>query len=69
MFPREKGFVLWGHCPNLLDDPRMSSCITPFFLVVILNFFQNGNSFHYTADSVCVLFVLLLLIHFEHGYR
>ena len=22
MFPREKGFVLWGHCQNLLDDPR-----------------------------------------------
>ena len=20
--PREKGFVLWGHCQNLLDDPR-----------------------------------------------
>ena len=22
--PREKGFVLWGHCQNLLDDPRTS---------------------------------------------
>ena len=22
--PREKGFVLWDHCQNLLDDPRMS---------------------------------------------
>ena len=21
--PREIGFVLWGHCQNLLDDPRM----------------------------------------------
>ena len=20
---REIGFVLWGHCQNLLDDPRM----------------------------------------------
>ena len=20
--PRELGFVLWGHCQNLLDDPR-----------------------------------------------
>ena len=20
--PREIGFVLWGHCQNLLDDPR-----------------------------------------------
>ena len=22
MCPREKGFVLWGHCQNLFDDPR-----------------------------------------------
>ena len=22
--PRETGFVLWGHCQNLLDDPRIS---------------------------------------------
>ena len=21
--PKEKGFVLWGHCQNILDDPRM----------------------------------------------
>ena len=20
--PGEKGFVLWGHCQNILDDPR-----------------------------------------------
>ena len=20
--PKEKGFVLWGHCQNILDDPR-----------------------------------------------
>ena len=25
--PREKGFVLWGHCQNLLDDPRIR-CLT-----------------------------------------
>ena len=27
--PREIGFVLWGHCQNLLDDPRMpySECM------------------------------------------
>ena len=27
--PREKGFVLWGHCQNILDDPRKSkvACI------------------------------------------
>ena len=22
--PREIDFVLWGHCQNLLDDPRTS---------------------------------------------
>ena len=21
--PRDKGFVLWGHCQNILDDPRI----------------------------------------------
>ena len=24
--PREKGFVLWGYCQNILDDPRKCSC-------------------------------------------
>ena len=22
--PREKGFILWGHGQNILDDPRIS---------------------------------------------
>ena len=30
MCPREKGFVLWGHCQNLLDDPRMCRNSDPF---------------------------------------
>ena len=25
--PREIGFVLWGHCQNLLDDPRINGNI------------------------------------------
>ena len=25
--PREIGFVLWGHCQNLLDDPRTNLII------------------------------------------
>ena len=25
--PREIGFVLWGHCQNLLDDPRRCKVI------------------------------------------
>ena len=29
--PREIGFVLWGHCQNLLDDPRMCQEGTDFF--------------------------------------
>ena len=32
MCPRVKGFVQWGHCQNLLDDPRM----------LILNVIDNG---------------------------
>ena len=30
--PREIGFVLWGHCQNLLDDPRIQ--VKPPFLVI-----------------------------------
>ena len=33
MCPREKGFVLWGHCQNLLDDPRM--------MISVLNISEN----------------------------
>ena len=25
--PREIGFVLWGHCQNLLDDPRTNTSL------------------------------------------
>ena len=25
--PREIGFVLWGHCQNLMDDPRIYSLL------------------------------------------
>ena len=28
--PREKGFVLWGHCQNILDDPRISNFLITF---------------------------------------
>ena len=29
--PREKGFVLWGHCQNILDDPvRIPSSVNNF---------------------------------------
>ena len=29
---REIGFVLWGHCQNLLDDPRMLHPVLYTFL-------------------------------------
>ena len=38
MCPRGKGFVLWGHCQNLLDDPR----------ITIL----NGKKDHVDLDGV-----------------
>ena len=25
--PREIGYVLWDHCQNLLDDPRMNDSV------------------------------------------
>ena len=37
MCPREKGFVLWGHCQNLLDDPRrMVFVVNCFFFFEFL---------------------------------
>ena len=28
--PREKGFVLWVHCQNILDDPRISPALAEY---------------------------------------
>ena len=33
--PREKGFVLRGHCQNLLDDPRSSTVVTSARVLVL----------------------------------
>ena len=30
--PREIGFVLWGHCQNLLDDPRRYNMVSPIYI-------------------------------------
>ena len=30
--PREIGFVLWGHCQNLLDDPRTRVMAVAFYM-------------------------------------
>ena len=40
--PGEIVFVLWGHCQNLLDDPRMY--ITIFFKHLLLNCLANQAS-------------------------
>ena len=38
--PREIGFVLWGHCQNLLDDPRSKAksyyVVSHFFKTTLL---------------------------------
>ena len=34
--PREKGFVLWGHCQNILDDPCTFSFDRPIEKVTIM---------------------------------
>ena len=53
MCPREKCFVLWGHCQNLLDDPR----ITIFHLKIIKSqfiakaCFRNGHNFQRDKSS------------------
>ena len=31
--PREIGFVLWGHCQNLLDDPRIKKSSVLLFQI------------------------------------
>ena len=38
--PREMGIVLWGHCQNLLDDPRIrdASCTTLLYSNVKFKF-------------------------------
>ena len=35
--PRGKGFVLWDHCQNILDDPRINNDPTPSQLVHLMH--------------------------------
>ena len=42
--PRDIGFVLWGHCQNLLDDPRILKT-----LVVIKEKFRYRDIFVLTT--------------------
>ena len=60
--PRKKDFVLWGHCQNLLDDPRNSF---DFFLLLL--------SFDFFASMVvligyffCFVILCLYCVHVLH---
>ena len=39
--PKEIGFVLWGHCQNLLDDPRKGQALTLYLIETPINAFAN----------------------------
>ena len=65
MCPREKGFVLWGHCQNLLDDPRSKQDIgDEFHYLLICPFFQTDRyslikSYFYCRPNVLKFKALL----------
>ena len=49
--PREIVFVLWGHCQNLLDDPRNCKYFNPFVMFYDSITKQVRNSYEYSRDS------------------
>ena len=54
MCPREKGFVLWGHCQNLLDDPRIMFHKHHFYFDM-LEYFEI-NLTHNIFTIACLFF-------------
>ena len=50
MCPREKGFVLWGHCQNLLDDPRKLVKIKE----KVILFFSNYLPLQIWTLKICI---------------
>ena len=55
--PREIVFVLWGHCQNLLDDPRMKPFSSFLMMGVFFSLFRAYlNSIHqtYMCNKVCI---------------
>ena len=55
--PREIGFVLWGHCQNILDDPRIKIILLPVLSIVKLKKkAKNRNQYnqvpHPTGDII-----------------
>ena len=47
--PREIGFVLWGHCQNLLNDPRIRNELAHFFLIFLSAVFMIIGAIIYAA--------------------
>ena len=68
--PREKGFVLWGHCQNILDDPRRfrsrkHSADLIWLCCVGLNWSYNGQGSdgYILRDFKNAPFYILCLYH------
>ena len=52
--PREIGFVLWGHCQNLLDDPRTKQSrrlVLENFISVLYSLFSRKTTTFYGLCS------------------
>ena len=45
--PRGNGFILWGHCQNILDDPRIHTHTKTF----VLKFYRMRNVWLFDAPS------------------
>ena len=61
MHPREISFVLWGHCQNLLDDPRSMIASLPYGPPVNtdIDYYQTffGLFFCKCCNVSCAIFV------------
>ena len=58
MCPREKGFVLWGHCQNLLDDPRINYNIITRLYTLLVHYIENVQSLQFS----------MILFHVNESY-
>ena len=56
--PKEIGLVLWDHCQNLLDDPRIirNNLVSMFHFHGIFkkNEIKSAKGTHYTYDSLAL---------------
>ena len=53
--PREKGFILLGHCQNILDDPRSTVMISYILVVYAINATIADANFYYTECNMTKL--------------